>query len=309
MKKTVFISIIAFTNLSGCATHPLVDDVTYNSFQIVQHIRCETAKALKTIIIQSLQENGEPDAIKLSNRLRDDRQKLSEIETKDLSAHYQKLWNSYKSVVLAYAFTFQIKEQNKAKGGLKFSFPFTAASLALDISSDNTFDRLGERKFTIAETIDQLGDSDVCLVFQIKDRGKHVIYPISGNVGMYEVLSNFYRVSRSVNTMRKFTDRIEYTTTISGNLNPKLTINSGSDLSEVSGELKAERKDVHQLLFTVELSKGGQSFFFPTAPGQPSKTPRPDSPAVARAKEQAVRNLEEAQQTIFLQELTKKVDE
>ena len=304
-----FALCLATASVAGRSTHPLPEDRTINSFSIVQHVRCETEQALKRIILQEFkspppgQEKPDPHAVRLAELLEQDRRIMLDYVVIDgLHPHHKALWQSYGSTVLAYNFKFSSKEDNKADGTLKLSFPVPVGVLGVDIGSKNNLSRLGEREITVSETIDQLGDSGVCKKYEVNHRGD-IAYPISGKIGMYEVLYNFYRVSQSVKTVNTYTDRIEFETELSGNVNPTLTLTSGSDVSEVSGELKASRKDTHQLLFTVKVDeKKGTSFLFePTKNKQAASDP--DEPSIAETKQQAVDELKRAQQRIFLQNI------
>lgn len=243
--------------LSACSNHPLVDDVTINSYQVMQKIRCETVTALEAIILEQLNSGGQ-SLKEIASRVEADRLHLSQIETSELPKDLRRAWEAYKNTVLAFAFTFFAQEDNGANGEVKLSFPFTDGTVGLTLGTQNSLRRIGERKFTIAETVDELSDNKTCANDQ-SDEEKNFVYPISGNIGMYEVLNSFFNISNSVSTVHEYTDRISFTTNISGSVSPSIEL-SRADLTNASATVSAGRIDTHQLLFTVNLGEEGRRF-------------------------------------------------
>ncbi|GAA0771961.1 hypothetical protein GCM10009077_04080 [Roseibium denhamense] len=256
----------------------------------MQKIRCETVDALEDIIVQQLKTGG-ADEIALAQRIERNEVEVADISIGSLPRNLQGAWKAYEDTVLAFAFRFFVQETNGANGELKFSFPFTDGTLGLTIGTENGLQRIGERKFTIAETVSELSNEVDCSDTS-KKQGGNIFYPISGEIGMYEVLNTFFNISRSVTTVNAYTDRIEFTTTISGSVSPSIEL-SRADLTNASAKVSAGRVDTHQLLFTVDVDDGKS--FQVINREQILRLPSPSRASTENRKARAIRTLEQEQ--------------
>jgi hypothetical protein len=206
--------------LVNCSTHPLVDDVTRaTTSDVVKHIRCEAKRAV----------------------IDDD------VRSKKASA------NTIAAV--AYEFTFTITENNNAKGDISWDIPFLNGSdFSLVANADSERQRFSRRNFRIVETFDDLRKAD-CSRETLE---KNLIYPIAGEIGIYEVVTTFAKLQRLAKLAPlpaspdnpappgfdptiepqgtfRFADTLTFTTTFSGGVNPSLALKPVTNSFRVVG--------------------------------------------------------------------------
>ncbi len=158
---------------------------------------------------------------------------------------------------IAYEFKFDITETNAVGASADLLRPFTNGKLLFGIGASEERQREGTRNFQIVETFAELRRED-CSVEALE---KDWRYPITGVVGMDEIVSTFAKLAK-MNLLEKgggnaasFTDILEFTTTIKASVNPSIELNAVPGhlrLTEAKASLSGERKDVHRL--TVALS-------------------------------------------------------
>jgi hypothetical protein len=238
--------------LANCSTHPLVDDVTrVNTSGVVQHIRCEAKRAVIDNDLRSKNASGD-----------------------EISA-------------IAYEFTFQITENNNANGDITWEMPFLNGggfSLVADAGSERQ--RFSKRNFRIVDTFDELRKAD-CSQGTLE---KNLIYPIAGEIGIYEVVTTFANLLKAVTPKElttpapgfqdplaggvfRFADTLKFTTHFGGGVNPSLSLSpvtnsfrvtkvnkgGGPALSPVgltqvesaTPGLQADRDDMHQVVIAM----------------------------------------------------------
>jgi hypothetical protein len=191
--------------LVGCSIHPLVDDVTAETTaDIVKHIRCEAKRA---VIEHDLRSKNA-----LANTM----------------------------LAIAYEFTFTINENNNAKGDANGQIPFLTkgSSFQLLVNADSEQQRSSVRNFRILDSFDELRKAD-CSPQTLE---RYSAYPIAGEIGIYEVVTTFARLSTVASVKQfenpkpnsgmeplngvvfRFADTLTFTTTLSGGVTPTLTL-------------------------------------------------------------------------------------
>jgi hypothetical protein len=192
--------------LVGCSIHPLVDDVTAETTaDIVKHIRCEAKRA---VIEHDLRSKNA-----LANTM----------------------------LAIAYEFTFTINENNNAKGDMNGQIPFLTkgSSFQLLVNADSEQQRSSIRNFRILDSFDELRKAD-CSPQTLE---KNSVYPIAGEIGIYEVVTTFARLSTVASVklekelqttgsgleplngvVFRFADTLTFTTTLNGGVTPTLTL-------------------------------------------------------------------------------------
>ena len=237
--------------LVNCSTHPLVDDVTrVTTSGVVQHIRCEAQRAV------------------IHNELRSKNASANEISA------------------IAYEFTFEITENNNATGDITWEMPFlSGGNFSLSANAGSQRRRFSNRNFRIVDTFDELRKAD-CSRETLE---KNLIYPIAGEIGIYEVVTTFANLQRAVTAdelatdappfkdplagVFRFADTLKFTTHFNGGVNPTLSlspvpnsfrvtnVNTGggpplspqgqTTVDPATPGLQADRNDVHTVVIAM----------------------------------------------------------
>jgi hypothetical protein len=209
-------SVAAFFALTGCAAHPLPDDVTRTStYDIVNQIRCEARQAV-----------------------------------------IEHAYN-YKTASVAYEFNFDITEDNNASADGTWVLPYSlGGSFSLTANAGLNRTRHTTRNFKIVDTFEELRKMQ-CDTPALRE---NLIYPIAGDIGVYEVVRTFIKLQQIDNPKSgevfAFGDTLMFTTTLFGGVQPKLVISPVTDrfrLASADGDFSAKRNDVH----TVTLALAG----------------------------------------------------
>jgi len=297
----LFVSCIFAAGISGCALHPIPDDVTHiSTFEIVQKIRCEAANAIRRY---ATDKNGN-------------------------------LVGYLREAAIGYDFNLAMTEDNDGSGSATFTLPFSNGRFTLGVGLGQDKQRKNERNFKLADKFSVLIDSPHLHNCALH---KNWRYPIAGNVGLDEVLKTFAEISElrkfdidtaprtkkntgaeggsrqfraakpsggqprgdgpsgdqpsgrdgpggsrsgigsRLGSLEKnvvaFTEVLTFTTTYNGSLSPSVSINPVANrfkLTQASASLGAERKDVHRLTIALALGEKDQTQrylrFFPGAP-------------------------------------------
>ena len=188
----------------------------------------------------------------------------------------------FNATAIGYNFEFTITEDNNASGNATFTLPFTDGRFTLKIGAGEDKQRIGERNFLIVENFEELRQAD-CSVEALSE---HWRYPITGVIGLDEVVSTFVRLAnldlliKPDKKVSTFTDTVIFTTKFRANVDPRIELSPVVDkfkLTDASVSLSADRIDKHKLTITLIL---------------------PGAPTEARAllgadpKEQALRELD-----------------
>lgn len=217
--------------LAGCSIHPLPDNVTpYSTADIAEKIRCEARDAIRRHVRQgdATVENGG----------------------------------------IGYNFSFTITENNNVGAGSKFTLPFSNGRFILDLGVGEDKQRQSERKFFIADAFSTFGKKDGFR--DLRGRPVHCPadgkvnwrYPITGNIGLDEVVKTFVELGAPA----KFSDVLVFTTKFSGSVSPKVELSAVRDvfrLTELSGSMKADRQDIHKVTIILAGGQTPQAGFAP----------------------------------------------
>ena len=168
------------------------------------------------------------------------------------------------SGAIAYEFTFHITEINNASGDVTLTYPFLHGgqfSLMANAGLDRTRD--ANRNFKIVDSFADLRDKKKTACSQ-EALEKNWIYPMAGDIGIYEVVATFVRLQRLENLKAgqvfSFGDTLMFTTTFHGGVNPTLTLSPVTQrfrVTEASANLQGSRTDMHEVV--LGLSGGPQT--------------------------------------------------
>lgn len=157
---------------------------------------------------------------------------------------------------IAYEFDFNINEVNNGSVGATWAKPFVGGGLfSLTATAGANRTRDAVRNFKIADSFSEARGAD-CTNEALR---KNWVYPIAGDIGMYEVVSTFLKLRNVENPDRgevfSFADTLTFTTEISAGLKPTLTLNSVAGrfrLTEANANLSASRTDVHKVVVALK---------------------------------------------------------
>jgi hypothetical protein len=244
--------------ISGCAVHPLPDDVSRKStVGIVEAIRCEAGQAVREF---------------------DERREFDRA-------------------VIGFAFIFDVTEKNGASADFSLTRGFLGGSVGLGLSGGGvSLTREAKRTFTIIDSFEELR----ALQCGQQRSGVSPIYPVSGSIGVGEIISTFIRLEnlKPVKLTEKldasgkidgetiaFSDELSFKTMLTA---PGIKHTMAFDavpgvlrLTSANTMTSADRTDDHQLTLALALPS--------LPPGPP-----PGSPKAATAKQQSRNEIRDA---------------
>jgi hypothetical protein len=155
---------------------------------------------------------------------------------------------------VAYDFTFNINEKNGAGGGFTLTDPFKSGTFTLTGTAKADRTRLANRNFKVIDSFAELRATN-CSQEALE---KNWIYPLAGDVGMYEAIATFAKLQKVDNPeagkLFTFADTLTFTTTFEGGLTGRVTLSPVTNrLRFTEGNLNvgASRTDVHQVIVTA----------------------------------------------------------
>ena len=150
---------------------------------------------------------------------------------------------------IAYGFTFNALEKNGLSGGIGFTFPVSpAGKWILGMDAGVARHREGESVVDMAEILANLKGVD-CSAPSSPAHG----YPITGSVGIREVVDRFVAVNSLPGVVqKKYTRSLRYELRVNGGIKPSITvIPSAGHIRDGTLNVTAERQDVHKLLIAL----------------------------------------------------------
>jgi hypothetical protein len=265
-------------SLAGCAIHPLPEDVTgVSTFKIAQKIRCEARGALRDNLIRwLLNAKHDPAAMELGAQLQDGTLTLDAFAknfngytgklTPRLKANIQK----FRDTAIAYDFSFNMTETNNVDPTLDLTKPLSSRTYGASITGGVDRTRQNIREFTITDTFARL-------FIEVREKycseiadGKNYLYPITGNIGIDEMIGTFVRLSLFADLSGQvdevdvanqkgpptMADTITFSTTLKGSVTPEVVltpVGSAIQIADASLGLTAARTDVHKVIVALAL--------------------------------------------------------
>jgi hypothetical protein len=285
-------AILSALAVSGCAIHPLPDDVVHlSTYNIVRQIRCETRAAIIDSFLDFLADER-------NNRFNSQGWKKVDDASRAMGMRAQadyaadpnsianfnpaKLSGFARNVVgllfhtgIAYNYDLKGLEVNNVDPEVNFIRPIPISTL-VSLGLKGNFDRhrQNERAFTIT---DNAGDlvrkvpANYCTKFIVEE---NIVYPIAGKVGMEKMVQDFLRLTLFGNLSGgegkqdvvlvagppTMVDQLEFQTIIGGSATPKVTflpMGRAFQLADASFGVSASRTDTHQLTVGLYLDKAG----------------------------------------------------
>jgi hypothetical protein len=256
-----FVAIVV-SSLTGCAIHPLPDDLSLtraSTFDIVERVRCEAQEGLLSF------PQNDP--------------------------HFRKIVADSN---IGYDFDFDMTEKNNAdEGQLTASRKgHQGGSLTLAGTGTAELTRANKRVFRILEDLKEVASADCSPA-----RRANWVYPITGATGIGEVVRTYIRIEMlsDLKTGAKhdpgitknivFADSLTFTTHFSAGITPTLELSTGVGslkISHASVSASADRNDIHSLI--VALARDHPDMDVDNVEGMKSKNKAFRKESLARAE-------------------------
>ena len=193
------VPLISVFALGACALHPLQQDVTgLPTVLIVNHIRCETRVAIQLKAIEELKASRHGPSV-LSDRMEATLGKVWDGSVvnpaRDLSPTEFALFSRYIETAVAFNFTFDVTEENKAALAADPVRLITNGTAGIGLNSSGDFMRNNTRTFIISETFARLLHDRRLECDSGSLLPENFAYPVAGAIGMAELIDTFINLN------------------------------------------------------------------------------------------------------------------
>jgi hypothetical protein len=299
------VPLISVFTLGACAIRPVQQDVTgLPVVAIVNHIRCETRVAIQKKAIAKILAIRKRDTFvtdKLEANLGKPWTHIID-PNRDLSPTELDIFKRYIQTGIAFGFTLDSTEENKAALAADPVRLITNGMVGVGLNSSGDFSRDNSRTFLVSETFSRLLADTVPDCGIDKLQPENFAYPVAGSIGMTEMIATFIDLNEddplqlpasgggsdtsspktSSTTSSKgsspakstgsgvFADTVTFTTTLIGGVTPSVQINPvGNKWGLATGTNFAAtvtRTDKHMLNIGLSLATAGEIMQFGYAP-------------------------------------------
>jgi hypothetical protein len=266
--KSIF-PLVSLLALAACAIHPVQKDVTgFRTVDIVDHIRCETRLAIQDKAIAMLRQYGErnnnPKPIAFADDLSRKRGKIWDfVDPRRLDPRERAFYIRYVRTGIAYDFTFDISEDNKASAVLDPVKLITNGTVGVGLNGSGDFNRNNSRHFIVSDNFENLLFNR-SLTCDDDYRPANFAYPIAGSVGMAELLDTFIDLNEDkdlgpldTGSSRVFADTLTFATTLVGSVSPHIELtpvgNRWGLASPTNFAASAQRVDTHKMIIGLSM--------------------------------------------------------
>jgi hypothetical protein len=265
-KFSAFMAFISGAALMGCSIHPVPDDVSPLSTElIVANARCELRLGIAEKFQKWFDDQG---ILGIDANYLGDKGVLDQI-TRRYGAKAAAGYAEYINIAVAYDFTFDVSEHDDASGSAGFSLPMGANTFSMSTGANLNTTRAGKRTFQSQEKLSQLLTKDWYTYCHDKvdpeigplPRDPNHLYPITGTIGLRKVAHTFLNIAYLGGGQDSFVDTLTFTTSIGGHVTPAVTftpVPNNFRLINASATLEAGRQDVHTLKISLAFPKSAQ---------------------------------------------------
>lgn len=261
--------LAASLSIAGCSIHPLPDDVTRDTtLEIINKIRCEARDTLVERIIDVLVEEESPTNMKLLDKLNQpwgtSAENMCNLSPYEFDSRARDRLEKFRTAAATYSFEFTISENKVKSGGATFKMPFTQGTFTLGLSAGSDKTRKNLREITFGDTFSSLlfgryvsgrpTGLDCDLVHKPR---KHWIYPITGNIGLDEVITTFISLAKITEEVSTFSDTLTFTTDLNVGAKPSVELTRlvprKLNLTAANIDYTAKRSDAHQVKIVLKI--------------------------------------------------------
>jgi hypothetical protein len=178
----------------------------------------------------------------------------------EAKAAVEKYGQGFENASIVYNFTFNINEVNDASAGFTLFNPFSNGTFNVAASGSANRERDGLRNFELIDSFDDLRKMNCT-----RDREVNWVYPLTGDVGMYDSVATFIRLQKADDPggtrVFTFADTLTYTTTFTGGATSTLALNPVKEqfkFTAASAGVTGSRMDMHKVVVTM--AAGHQTF-------------------------------------------------
>lgn len=209
-------------------------------------------------------------------------------------------------------------ENNDSTFQGSFGKSFSRGLFTLDFAAGNKRKRQNKRVFTIADSFDdlllRLGDERCASYANLEENWA---YPITGRVGLDEVVATFLAITYEVNLgfkedkERQFVETLTFRTEFYGSVEPKITLTPISDefgLRNKSGQLRADRIDEHEVAVSIVLPDEAEAKLASRPKPRVAARRAEPTAGAAATKERALQNLREERFLDTQEEILQQLD-
>lgn len=178
----------------------------------------------------------------------------------DFSRYY-----AFATTNVALQFRFQITENNNGSGAGSIVWPVALGTVTLGYSAGKTKSRLSERTVGVSEDFaDLLRIESQCKRLDFGTEPQSALartYPVTGNIGIGELIDQFLRVNHAVKLAKRdkdskdkkvFHEKLQFTTTLKGGLKPSLVLSpSNGHTVKFDGDFNSDRSDLHEVIVDI----------------------------------------------------------
>jgi hypothetical protein len=171
----------------------------------------------------------------------------------EAKAAVEQYGRNFNDASIVYQFTFDIDEHNDANAGFTLLNPFANGTFNLSTTASANRERQGVRNFELIDSFNDLRKMNCS-----RDREVNWIYPLTGDIGMYDSVATFIRLQKADNPgagrIFTFADTLTYTTTLTGGATATLALNPAPEqfrFTAANAGLSASRVDVHKVIVTM----------------------------------------------------------
>jgi hypothetical protein len=286
-------------SVSACAIHPLPEDVTgVSTFKIVQKIRCEAREGLKENLINWLTHiKNDPAANELGVELQNGLPMYLFYSPKvlgKLTVRVRDKIIKFRDASIGYDFTFDMIEMNNLDPTLNLTR--TLHNKTFTANPAGMFDRTRQntREFTVTDTFMKLSEIKDDKCGSIVAEGPNYIYPITGQIGVKEMIRTFVGLTASADLHAEvsqtdaesdlvdqalkgpptLTDQLQFITLLKVSGTPELMIMPIGTALQISSEsigITFSRMDTHSVIIALALDPTAMTSGTTMTSGTPSK--------------------------------------
>ena len=264
--------------LTGCAIHPLVDDVSpIPTEAIVAAARCELRLGLVHQVEVWFADEVPPVTGFDPNTIGDPAN-LARMKKRFPKAVPESHWDEYMDIAIAYDWSFDITETNHADASVGFRLPVLNPPGTYDLNAGGNANatRQAKRTFKNQDKFSGLLTSDWYNFCNDIDRSvehfpntpmgrppfqpqpERAVYPITGSIGLARAVTSFLKIAVQDGALDTFTDELTFTTAFDGRVGGAVTlapVPKEFRLINATANLAGSRIDIHKVKISMAFPK------------------------------------------------------